>query len=267
MKLVIACFVASSLTAALAGCLESEDSPALAETEQAVTTPWVTQHFCSSGSCPNQVISGTGAGVCFITEIDGDLAHGASVRIHKGFGTTWYLDLLSPSANNLKVVTACVNLRSGATETLVHFSSQSQSNPAFHGTASSRCFLSEVTVNNTGAFLAFDTSFFIANQQPGAFDYRVLGQFPQGSDVSIGMECFGAPSLLAGLAFGNGTSNPVNGTMVANDTLHNVVCGLTGLGGTFSTPSITDGVRVLRSGTDWGWEASPWKSIFGQCVR
>jgi hypothetical protein len=57
------------------------------------------------------------------------------------------------------------------------------------------------------------------------------------------MECFGTPSLLAGLAYGNGTPNPVNGTLVTGDTTQDV-CGLTGLGGIFSTASTTDGIRT-----------------------
>lgn len=264
MKSLVLAIIASS---GLAGCLTSEEAPELADTEQAVTTPNVTAHTCASGACSNIVISGSGAGVCFITELDGDLAHGGSVRIHKGFGSTWFLDMLSPNTNNLKVVTACLNLPRGGTQTLVTFSSQSQNSPVFHGTASSRCFLSEVTVNNTSAFLAFDTSFFIANQQPGANDYRILGTFPSGANVTVAMECFSTPSLLAGLAYGNGTANPVNGTLVTGDTAQDVVCGLTGLGGQFSTASTSDGIRTYRSGTVWGWEASAWKSIFAQCVR
>ena len=265
MKALLSSLVVSAV--ALGGCLDSEDAPALGDTEQAVTTPIVTSHTCASGSCANLTISGSGASVCFITELDGDLAHGGSARIHKGFGSVWFLDIVSPSNNNLKVGTACINLRSGATQTLVTWSSQSQNNPVFHGTASSRCFLSEVTVNNTGAFLGFDTSFFIANQQPGANDYGVLGTFPSGSNVTIAMECFATSSVLAGLAYGNGTSNPVNGTLVTGDTAQDVVCGLTGVGGQLSTASTTNGIRTYRSGTTWGWEASAWKGIWAQCVR
>lgn len=265
MKLLVSSLVVSSF--ALAGCAELEDSPALEDTAQAVATPIVTSSTCASGSCSNLVISGSGASVCFFTEIDGDLAHGGSARIHKGFGSVWFLDILSPSNNNIKVVTACISLRSGVTPTLVSWSSQSQAEPVFHGTASSRCFLSEVTVNNTSAFLGFDTDFFIASQPSGQFDYGVLGVFPSGANVSIAMECFATPSLLAGLAYGNGTSNPVNGVLVTGDTAQNVVCGLTGLGGIFSTPSTSDGIRTYRSGTTWGWEASPWKGIRGQCVQ
>jgi hypothetical protein len=265
MKLLVSSLIVSSL--GFAGCIDPEESPALEDTEQAVTTPLVTASTCASGSCPNLVISGTGASVCFFTEIDGDLAHGGSARIHKGFGSVWFLDLISPSNNNLRVVTACINLRSGTSPTLVTWSSQSQHNPVFHGTASSRCFLSEVTANNTSAFLGFDTSFFIANQQPGPFDYGVLGVFPSGSDVSIGMECFSTPSVLAGLAYGNGTPNKAFGTLVTGDTAQNVVCGLTGLGGIFSSPNTSDGVRTYRSGTTWGWEANAWKGIWGQCVQ
>jgi hypothetical protein len=242
MKLLVSSLIVSSL--GFAGCIDPEESPALEDTEQAVTTPFVTASTCASGSCPNLVISGTGASVCFFTEIDGDLAHGGSARIHKGFGSVWFLDLISPSNNNLRVVTACINLRSGTSPTLVTWSSQSQHNPVFHGTASSRCFLSEVTANNTSAFLGFDTSFFIANQQPGPFDYGVLGVFPSGSDVSIGMECFSTPSVLAGLAYGNGTPNKAFGTLVTGDTAQSVVCGLTGLGGIFSSPNTSDGVRT-----------------------
>lgn len=40
-----------------------------------------------------------------------------------------------------------------------------------------------------------------------------------------------------------------------------------GLGGIFSTPSTSDGVRTYRSGTTWGWEANAWKGIWGQCVQ
>jgi hypothetical protein len=263
MKLLVSSLVVSSF--AVAGCVEREEVPGLEDTEQAVTTPIVTSSTCASGSCSNLVISGTGASVCFFTEIDGDLAHGGSARIHKGFGSVWFLDIVSPSNNNLKVVTACISLRSAPT--LVSFSSQSQTEPVYHGTANSRCFLSEVTANNTSAFLRFDTSFFIATRPSGQFDYGVLGVFPSGANVTIGMECFETPSLLAGLAYGNGTSNPVNGVLVTGDTAQNVVCGLTGLGGVFSTPSTSDGVRTYRSGTTWGWEASPWKGIWGQCVQ
>lgn len=263
MKLLVSSLIVSSC--ALAGCMALEDSPALEDTEQAVTTPVITISSCASGACSNRVISGAGASVCFFTEIDGDLAHGGSVRIHKGFGSVWFLDMLSPSNNNLRVVTACINLRSP--QTLVGFSSQSQTEPVYHGTANSRCFLSEVTANNTSAFLGFDTSFFIANRPSGPNDYGVLGVFPSGADVSIAMECFETPSVLAGLAFGNGTSHAVNGTLVTGDTAQNVVCGLTGLGGVFSSPSTSDGIRTYRSGTTWGWEASPWKGIWGQCVQ
>ncbi|MEO7736413.1 MAG: hypothetical protein ABIY55_35975 [Kofleriaceae bacterium] len=265
MKVLLSLLAVSVV--ALVGCLESEDSPALGDTEQAVTTPNVTNHICASGSCANLTISGSGASVCFITELDGDLAHGGSARIHKGFGSVWFLDILSPNNNNIKVGTACIDLRSGSTQTLVTFSSQSQNNPVFHGGAISRCFLSEVTVNNTGAFLAFDTSFSIVNQQPGANDYGIIGTFPSGSNVTIGMECFSASTLLAGLAYGNGTPNPVNGTLVTGDTAQNVVCGLTGVGGQFSTPNTTNGIRTYRSGTTWGWEASGWKGVSGLCVR
>src|SRR5689334_12097469 len=108
MKLVVSSLVVWSSSFATAGCMEPEDSPALDSTEQAVTTPIVTSHTCTSGWCPNLVISGSGAGVCFLTEIDGDLAYGGSARIHQGFGSVWYLDILGGS--NLKVVTACLNL-------------------------------------------------------------------------------------------------------------------------------------------------------------
>jgi hypothetical protein len=270
VKLPISPVIASSFLSvfALAGCIEPEESPAVDEAEQAVTTPIMRSNICSSGACSNISISGTGADVCFFTEIDGDLARGGSARIHKGFGSVWFLDILSPNNNNIRVVTACINLSGrGNTATLVNWSSQSQHNPIFHGTASSRCFLSEVTTNNTSAFLDFNTSFFIANQQPGPNDYGVFGVFPSGANVTIGMECFSTPSLLWGLAYGNGTPNKAFGGLVSGDTAQNMVCGLTGLGGTFSTPSITDGVRVYRTGTAWEWEAEAWKGIWGQCVQ
>lgn len=72
MKVLVSSLVVSAF--ALVGCLESEDSPALGDTEQAVTTPNVTNHTCASGACSNLTISGSGASVCFITELDGDLA-------------------------------------------------------------------------------------------------------------------------------------------------------------------------------------------------
>jgi hypothetical protein len=266
MKVLLAPLAISSL--AFAGCIEPEDSSAIDETEQAVTTPIMRSNICSSGSCSNLSISGTGADVCFFTELDGDLARGGSARIHKGFGPNWFLDINSPNNNNIRVVTACISLSGrGNTATLVTWSSQSQNNPVHHGTASTRCFLSEVTANNTSAFLHFDTDFFIANQQPGQFDYGVLGVFPSGANVTIGMECFSTAHLLAGLAYGNGTPNKAFGGFVSGDTAQNIVCGLTGLGGIFSTPSITDGVRVYRTGTAWEWEAEAWKGIRGQCVQ
>jgi hypothetical protein len=97
----------------------TEDSPELGDTEQAVTTSNVTKHTCMSSSCPDLLISGNGASVCFITELDGDLAHGGSARIHKGFGSVWYLDIISPSNNNIQVGTACIDLRNGSPQTLV----------------------------------------------------------------------------------------------------------------------------------------------------
>ncbi|MEO8552921.1 MAG: hypothetical protein ABI678_23255, partial [Kofleriaceae bacterium] len=186
-----------------AGCLDgqADTDTELASAQQDVYFPSAVVSTCPDGACTSTISNG--AGVCFISEIDGDLAHGGSATVRKGFGGVWYLDLVSPHANNLKVRTECVTLRGlGATDTKVSWSSQSMTNPVFHGTATSRCFLSQVTTNNTSAFLAFDTSFQIAGNTPGAYDYRFLGVFPGGADVTLAMECFNAPTFRGEVAYG-----------------------------------------------------------------
>ena len=80
------------------------------------------------------------------------------------------------------------------------------------------------------------------------------------------MECFGNQALIWGLSYGNGTPNTVNGNLASDTTPRSVVCGLTGVGGIFSTGSTTNGVRVyptlnILGHPVWAWEASGWKGV------
>ena len=273
MKILVLALAVSSF--AIAGCME-EDSSELGDTEQSLFTPTTTWHTCPAGGVCSNISLGA-ADVCMITKLDGDFAHAGGARLRQGFAKAWLLDIGSPAANNgIQVGTQCFNwwaARNTSPAMLVAWSSQSQSNPVFHGTASTHCFLSQVWNNDTDkAFFSFDgtdyTTFRIVNQF--GHDFEILGEFPPTSNVTIGMVCFAANTDLGGVAYANGTGQFQSNIIVPYDN-HNfnqaIACGLTGVGGVFTTPSTTNGIAVALADGKWGWEASNLTTIYAECVQ
>jgi hypothetical protein len=235
---------------------------ALGTTAQDIThNDGLNQYPCPTGTCTFTLTTAANQ-MCFLRGVYGDLYRFGSVKVSKFTrGIGWSLKIEAPQNNNLVVKTECVSV-SGPVDTVSFYTQGAWG--VYHGTATSRCFLSEITEGNGEAFNDFSTNFFIGRNGNDQTIYPP--SFPSGSQVWLGMQCASIPSLVGDWSWGNGTNTPANGTLIASGG-QNKACGLTGIGGIFSTQSTTDGIEVQPSFDTWGWIISPWKGIYVECVQ
>ena len=266
-NILVATLVCVSLVGV--GCIEdgiADDDPALGTTAQDITNV-ENQWPCPSGNCTFTITSAANQ-MCFLRGVYGDLYRFGSVKVFKEAsvfgGFLWKVAIQSPQNNNLVAKTTCVTVSGTVTNVLFHTQSYQGGWGVFHGTSTSRCFLSEVTEGNGDAFNDFSTSFYIA-RAPGTNNLSMYPpSFPSGAEVTLGMQCATIPSLVGDWSWGNGTGSPVNGSLTTGS---NKACGLTGIGGIFNTGSTSDGIEVVPSFGVWGWQISPWKGIYVECVQ
>lgn len=274
MKVLLSSILALGL--ALAGCMDSvegggEGDVQLDRTEQALSS--ATEFFnysCGPGStqCTKSFTPTAGRNFCFLMSINGNLANNGGITLSRGFAGVWTAAVSGPQSNYIGGKIACV-VATGSVSEVSWYSQQGQAQSIFHGTPTTRCFLSKVVNYDTNlAFGVWNESFRII-PGPGANDHQITGVFPEHSRVDVNMMCGDIPNVVAGVAYANGTYNAVGGTMSGNTGY--VTCGLNGIGGQFQWSSLTDGVGFtltsnLPSGT-WLWNASQWKGIWGECDR
>lgn len=256
----------ASASLVLVGCMNEGDPDgelALGTTAQDITHhDGLNQYPCPSGTCQFTLTTALNQ-MCFLRGVYGDLYRFGSVKVAKASrGVGWTLTMQSPQNNNLVAKTECVTV-SGAVDT-VNFDTQGAWG-VHHGTSTSRCFLSEVTEGNGEAFNDFSTNFYIGRNGNDQTIYPPT--FPSGSQVWLGMQCASIPSLVGDWSSGNGTNTTVTTPTLITSGGSTKACGVTGIGGIFTTQSTTDGIEVLPSFSQWGWNISPWKGVYVECVQ
>ena len=253
----------------LAGCMDDGDTvddPVLGTTAQDITHNNGTQYNCPTGTCTFTLTSALNQ-MCFLRGVYGDLWRFGSVKVARGRSFSWVLTIQAPQNNNLRVTTECVTVSGPVTSALFHTQTYQGGWGVYHGTSTSRCFLSEVTEGYGDAFNDFTTNFYIA-RTPGTNDLTMYPpSFPQGAEVTLGMQCAEIPSLVGDWSWGNGTNTTVTQPPLITSGGSTKACGLTGIGGIFSTQSTSDGIETQYSDPQWGWYISPWKGIYVECVQ
>jgi hypothetical protein len=268
MKVLFTSAVVSAL--GLTACMDAGESPgAPADTEQAVSTTYL--RFYSS--CPSEGCSLAPAGngwMCVLAGITGDLvndegyAGGTGAYIVQSPTTgTWFLHL---DPGNVGAMTTCVPVSGPITP--VSYPKPGNLNVRVPGTPTTRCFLSGVHNYNRVAFSSFESNVSI-QPVPRTNDKLILGNFPDGFSVKVDVLCASIPTLLGDWAYGNGTAQTVTGNLAPNPFPGGVACGLTGIGGAFTSPDLDDGVLVeyATQPPTWGWVLSPWKGAWAECIK
>jgi hypothetical protein len=240
------------------------DAPALGSTQQAVSWSGST-HSCTGGTCYVDFGVTTNR-TCFLGGIYGSL-NDASASILRYADGRFKLRLGSPAGQRIAATAICV---SGNTNTAEGFWTGGNAATPITGTvtATRRCFLTQI--DNNVVVRGFDTTSDYARVwKDSAGKWYVGGSLSGGAGTRASAVCIDVPG-------DHGTwgivSNPGAGNTVAFDLAEDiggVACGLTKLGGNFTTNSTSDGLGVdYNAGTRfWNIKAINGKQAAASCVR
>lgn len=267
MKVLVSSVLVSMF--ALAGCIDVDDDPQLGDLEQDVASSGLSFYHCDANSACELWLPNTSSMMCFLAGITGDLADGSSspagAYLEQGFGGGWVLRIKNPNNNAIGALTQCVQ-QTGAITKATWLTSTGTTKVVNGLTATSRCFLSGVRNYNGSAFSNFESNMRVYRTSPT--QQTIIGSFPGAVSAQFDVVCGSVPTNMGDWAYGNGTASTVSGNLASN-SLGGVACGLTGLGGKFTTRNASDGVYIAYSTTSpqWGWYLSPWKGGYVECVR
>jgi hypothetical protein len=263
---------------AFAGCMDQEggdtndtDSPdtETASTEQGVNGTALSWHGCTQLDC-GWNIGNPATQTCFVSGITGKLASGtgeypAGVMVVNN-GTYWGLWVSNPSYENIGVMTTCITNTANRVST--EWMAGTPSTLISGGNASRKCFLAGVYNYNGKGFSTWESDATI-KRDPDGLDYWIGGSFPSGSTVKIGATCVDIAENYGDWGEWWGYSTTLNGTLAFNPASNGVACGLTGIGGLFTTADQSKGV-VINYNTStryWYWTMTPGVHGYAECFR
>jgi hypothetical protein len=262
---------------ALAGCIsDGEDEGLLEEegvelgtTEQAVSWTALKWHSCTSKDCTVNLGSSDNR-TCFLAGLRGKLASGlsgypAGANIVNNGSWDYNLYIENPLYEDISVMTVCIgntanrvtaNWQAGQPATLI---------PAGPNNTR-RCFLSGIWNRSSTAFSTFASNTKVWRDGNQHF---LGGSLPAGSSTSVNAVCVDVATHQGEYAWGNGVSTSYAGNLTYNPASGGVACGLTGIGGQFTTNNPGRGVLIgYNSGTRfWNWTMSPWTGGNALCVK
>ena len=265
---------------ALAGCIseegEGEDGELLdddlgaetSSTEQAVSWTSLNTFSCNSDlDCTFNLGPSTNR-TCFVAGMRGRLTAGvagypAGAKIVDNGSWGYNLYIKNPAYNDITVTAICIGNTANRTTAFWSGGAATQI-PA--GTASRRCFLSGLYNYNSTAFSTFATNTKVWRDGNVHF---LGGNLPAGSQANVSAVCVDVPTNQGVYEYGNGTSSSFAGNLTYNPASGGVACGLTGIGGQFTTSNPGRGVMIgYNAGTRyWNWTLSPWTGGNVLCVK
>lgn len=263
----------SSLALA-AGCIETGDEDVLDDleigtAEQAVSWTALQWHSCTSLSCTFSLGSSTDR-TCVIAGISGRLASGSSAypagaNIVNNGSWGWRLAIENPSYDDISVMSLCIANTANRTTASWH-SGQPATEIAPGPNSTRRCFLSGLWNYNSTAFSTYSSNTVVWRDGNTHF---LGGSMPAGSNMVAFATCVDVATNQGEYTIGNGTPNSYSGNLTYNPASGGVACGLTGLGGQFTTNNPGRGVIInYDSGTRyWNWSMSPWTGGDSLCVK
>jgi hypothetical protein len=268
MKL-IACLLPLAL-----GCVDSvEDDVQLDETAQTIATTNFTAHTCANQQfCNFDLGPAPSDRACFISGIrgaaaaNGGFGYGVgSLSIVGIYSGNFQLTIYPPVGNfPVTVTTTCVSSVQNRTASQ-HWSPDFGPSVQLSGTtASSRCFLTQVGMFDGGMTHYNDS---VRTWRDSAGNWFLGGSSTTGL-VDANAICFDAQNV-GEWGWGQGVPGSITGNLAPNGN-HDVACGLTEIGGVFTTNSSTDGVFLgfaSKLKTQWIWTLANYKHGAANCVR
>lgn len=250
--------------ALLSGCVDAEMSDEvfddeLGETAQEVTSTTLSSHTCST-TVPCEFTVGPADSTCFLAGIRGKAA-GSYVGVG---GNT--LTIYAP-ANGVPITatTACVTPATNVTSQRwnINFGVSSVQIP--NTTASSRCFLN-IFSGQAGGLTHYNDSIKTWREPNGT--WRVGGNADGGSYLSGGAVCFDVATNKGEWSWGQAVPGSITGNLASNAG-GGVACGLTELGGVFTTNAGSDGVHLgfNSAANQWVWTLVNFKHAFANCIK
>ncbi|WP_437589292.1 hypothetical protein [Sorangium sp. So ce1000] len=270
--------VLALLVAPLAlGCVSEvghEDEGALDEPvgEAQAAVGWWSYGWGCSGSCELNLGSDTDR-TCFLSGVWGKLGASsqASVRVTRS-GGQWTLYVDSASGQNLGANAVCVNTVENRTGQYTWTWGPGDGLPTSmgFGTSSRRCFLTQVTSNGAFKYNNWITDYARVLKDVSG-EWFLEGASTTGVDTPVTATvkaiCVDVPQNYGAWQWIAGNNHRID--PLANDSIGGVVCGMTGLGGPFTSNSWTDGVWLEYNSTTLDWEQHTVnnKTAWSQCVR
>jgi hypothetical protein len=266
-----ACLLSSLALAA--GCLADGDEPLPDDeteaTEQAVSWTSLQWHSCTSLSCTVSLGSSDDR-TCFLAGIRGKLASGSSsypagANVVDNGSWGWILWIDNPGYEDISVMTACISNTANRVTAYWQTGTAAAEIPPGPSTTR-RCFLSGVWNYSSTAFGTFSSNARVWRDG----DYHFIGgTMPSGSNARIFATCVDVATNQGQYEYGNGTSSTVTGNLTYNPATGGVVCGLTGIGGQFTTNNPGRGVIINYDSATryWNWTLSPWTGAWAMCVK
>ncbi|MEO8702593.1 MAG: hypothetical protein ABI867_21295 [Kofleriaceae bacterium] len=257
-----------------AGCVtegdEIDTDDEVADTEQAVTSTALSNWTCSNTHFCNFDLGTASNRACFLAGIRG----GAALQGNPGNGSLsgiwidgnnhFQLTIYPPTGLGnvpITVTTTCVT--PGAHYSNTHWSPDQGSSVVIGGTTSAtRCFLSQVAMLGGGMTHYNDS---VRVWKSGS-TWRIGGSTQSGF-VDGNAICFDATDV-GDWGWGQGVSGSITGNLNSN-VGGGVACGLTEIGGVFTTNSSSDGVWIdyQARGMQWIWTLVNFKHGAATCIK
>lgn len=265
--------VLSSL--ALAGCAvdgETEEDLGDVETsttEQAVSWTALQWHSCTSQSCTISLGSSTDR-TCFLAGLRGKLASGltgypAGANVVNNGSWGWRLVIENPGYEDISAMTTCIPNTANRVSASWQAGQPATAIPP-GPSATRRCFLGGMWNRSSTAFSTFASNTKVWRDRNTHF---LGGTMPGGSNLLVHATCVDVPTHQGEYAWGNGVSASYAGNLTYNPASGGVACGLTGIGGQFTTNNPGRGVIInYDAGTRWwNWSMSGWTGGNSLCVK
>lgn len=269
----LAPFILLSSLALAAGCIETGEEDTvedleLGTAEQAVSWSVIQWHACTQQNCTVSLGSSTDR-TCVMAGISGKLASGSSAypagaRVLDN-GSAWQVVIHNPGYEDISVMSLCIP--NTANRTTVSWHSGDAATTIAPGPSSTRrCFLSGLWNRSSTAFSTYGSNTVVWRDGNTHF---LGGSMPAGSNVTTFATCVDVATFQGQYTIGNATPNFYSGNLAYNPASGGVACGLTGLGGQFTTLNPERAVYIdYNAGTRyWTWSMSPWTGGDSLCVK
>ncbi|WP_437896427.1 hypothetical protein [Sorangium sp. So ce124] len=256
------------------GEVDHGDEGALDEAvgEAQAAVGWSGYSWGCGGSC--ELNLGTDVDrTCFLAGVWGKLGASsqASVRVQRS-GGDWILDVDAASGQNLGANAVCVNTAENRTGQYTWTWGPGDGLPTSmgFGTSSRRCFLTQVISDGAFRFNNWITDYARVRKDASG-EWFLEGVSTTGVDTPVTATvkaiCVDVPQNYGAWQWLAGNNHRID--PLASNSVGGVACGMTGLGGPFTSNTWTDGVWLEYNPTTLDWEQHTVnnKTAWSQCVR